>query len=93
MQLLAIEIADRNPVEFPEGNGIPYRLLVESSLPAINTNDFVNVFEENRIVKNLNAWRRYKHVCVNLIERLMYSYTCINDTYCTVNKCTSILIL
>lgn len=41
---LAIDIADRDPVDNPEG--IPFELCAESSIPGINTEDLDQIFEE-----------------------------------------------
>lgn len=41
---LALDIADRDPQDFPEG--LPFELCAESSIPGINTEDLDQIFEE-----------------------------------------------
>ena len=53
-QFLCIDVTDRDPDDAP--SGIPYRLLAEGCLPNINTSDFVSIFEEHRVCKNLNEY-------------------------------------
>jgi len=60
LQFLCIDVTDRDPDDNP--SGIPYRLLAEGCLPSINTSDFVSIFEEHRICKNLNVYTQNKKV-------------------------------
>lgn len=41
---LAVDIADRDPQDHPDG--LPFELCAESSIPGINTDDLDQVFEE-----------------------------------------------
>lgn len=50
---LAIDVLNRHPTYFPEG--IPYELLAESCIPAINNSNFELIFEEQIVVPSLNT--------------------------------------
>ena len=54
-QQLAIEISGRNPRDNP--NGLPYHLVAEGCMPAINVTDIGKVMEEHRVVNNLTAYQ------------------------------------
>jgi len=47
-EFLAIDIADRNPINHP--GGIPYKLLAEGCVPNIDTANIHGIFEEHRVV-------------------------------------------
>lgn len=49
---LGISISGRDPKDHPEG--IPYELYCESCDPAIQTTDYMSIFEEHRIVNSSN---------------------------------------
>ncbi len=60
LQEIAIDITGRDPADHPQG--IPYRLVAEACQQAINVNDIGSIFEEHRIVKNLNVWQHSHQV-------------------------------
>ena len=49
---LAIDIADRDPQDAPDG--IPFELSAESSIPGINTEDLDQIFEEQTVIQSLD---------------------------------------
>lgn len=49
---LAIDIADRDPQD--SGDGIPFELSAESSIPGINTEDLDQIFEEQTVIQSLD---------------------------------------
>jgi len=49
---LALDIADRDPLDSPAG--LPFELCAESSIPGINTDDLDQVFEEQTVVPSLD---------------------------------------
>ena len=49
---LAVDIADRDPLDAPEG--LPFELCAESSIPGINTEDLDQVFEEQTVIPSLD---------------------------------------
>lgn len=49
---LAIDIADRDSLDNPEG--LPFELSAESSIPGINTDDLDQVFEEQTVIPSLD---------------------------------------
>jgi hydrocephalus-inducing protein len=49
---LAVDIADRDPQDAPEG--LPFELCAESSIPGINTEDLDQVFEEQTVIPSLD---------------------------------------
>lgn len=57
LQEFLIDISERSPGDHP--NGIEYRLLGEACLPNVLSipNGIPSIFEEHRIVKNLNVYR------------------------------------
>ncbi|CAF0941486.1 unnamed protein product [Adineta steineri] len=52
---ILIDIADRNPVEYPKG--LVYKLKSELIVPQIDTSDISSIFEEHRIVRNLSSFK------------------------------------
>ena len=50
---LCIDVVNRNPANHPDG--IPYELLAESCIPAINSHNFEVIFEEQIVVPTMNA--------------------------------------
>ncbi|KAK6174452.1 hypothetical protein SNE40_017727 [Patella caerulea] len=57
---ISIDVTDRNPKNHPLG--IPYKLLAEACIPAINAEDIGTIFEEHRICKNLSIWQSTNQV-------------------------------
>nr|XP_006823299.1 PREDICTED: hydrocephalus-inducing protein homolog [Saccoglossus kowalevskii] len=51
---ICIDISDRDPKDHPQG--IPYKLISESCVPGIDTNDVGAIFEEHRVCKNLSVF-------------------------------------
>jgi hydrocephalus-inducing protein len=49
---LAIDVANRDPAESPDG--IPFELNAESSIPGINTDDLDQIFEEQTVIPSLD---------------------------------------
>jgi hypothetical protein len=49
---LALDIADRDPADQPDG--LPFELCAESSIPGINTHDLDQVFEEQTVIPSLD---------------------------------------
>jgi hypothetical protein len=49
---LAIDIADRDPMDNPDG--LPFELCAESSIPGINTEDLDQIFEEQTVIPTLD---------------------------------------
>lgn len=49
---LAVDIADRDPLDSPDG--LPFELCAESSIPGINTDDLDQVFEEQTVIPSLD---------------------------------------
>ena len=49
---LAIDIANRDPSDQPDG--IPFELRAESSIPGINTDDMEQIFEEQTVIPTLD---------------------------------------
>jgi len=49
---LAIDIADRDPQDQPDG--LPFELCAESSIPGLNTEDLDQVFEEQTVIPSLD---------------------------------------
>ena len=60
LQDIAIDIKERDPRDSP--SGIPYRLVAEACIPAINIADYGLIFEEHRVVKNLSVWHHSNQV-------------------------------
>jgi hypothetical protein len=52
-EVLCVDVSDRDPSDQPDG--IPFELLAESCVPGINTTDLGSIFEEQQIVKRLDA--------------------------------------
>jgi len=52
---LALDIANRDPTDYPDG--IPIELNAESSIPGINTADLDYIFEEQTVVPSLDLNR------------------------------------
>ena len=49
---IAIDIANRDPQDHPEG--IPFEFCAESSIPGINTDDLDQIFEEQTVIPTLD---------------------------------------
>ncbi|XP_059164892.1 hydrocephalus-inducing protein homolog isoform X11 [Physella acuta] len=62
VQEISIEVTDREPGS--QKGGIPYKLVAETCIPAINVDDIGNIFEEHRVCKNLSVWQHSN--CGNL---------------------------
>ena len=60
-QDIAIDISERSPSDCP--GGIEYKLMGETCLPSICTlqQNVSSIFEEHRIVSNLNVFRYHSH--------------------------------
>ena len=59
---IAIDIVGRDPSDHV--GGIPYRLLGEACIPAINVTDIGAIFEEHRVCTNLSVWQHSHDVSV-----------------------------
>ncbi|XP_046359897.2 hydrocephalus-inducing protein homolog isoform X3 [Haliotis rufescens] len=57
---ISIDITERNPSDHL--GGIPYKLLAEACIPAINVDDVGSIFEEHRICRNLSVWQHLNQV-------------------------------
>lgn len=57
-----IDIADRNPIEYP--HGVIYKLKSELIVPQIDTSDISAVFEEHRVVRNLSTFQHIADVSI-----------------------------
>ncbi|KAH9493176.1 hypothetical protein Btru_021958, partial [Bulinus truncatus] len=55
VQEICLEISDRDPNMYK--GGIPYKLVAETCIPGINSDDIGSIFEEHRICKNLTIWQ------------------------------------
>jgi len=58
--LLALDIANRDPVDSPDG--IPYELCAESCIPGINTTDLDQIFEEQTVIPSLDPGKNTQTV-------------------------------
>ena len=63
-QEILIDIADKNPIEHPQG--LIYKLKSELIVPQIDTNDTSSMFEEHRIVRNLSSFQNIADVNIFL---------------------------
>lgn len=53
LQVIGIDIFDRDPQDHPEG--IPFDLIGEVCVPGIDTEDFMSIFEEQVVYKSLSC--------------------------------------
>lgn len=73
VQEILIEIADKNPAEYPQG--LIYKLKSELIVPQIDTSDVSSIFEEHRIVRNLSSFQNIADVRICLfffIKKLFF---------------------
>ena len=57
---IVIDITGRDHDDNPMG--IPYKLIGEACVPAINVTDIGSIFEEHRVCKNLSVWQHVNAV-------------------------------
>ena len=65
-QEILIEIADKNPAEYPQG--LIYKLKSELIVPQIDTSDTSSIFEEHRIVRNLSSFQNIADVNISFFH-------------------------
>lgn len=68
-ELLGIDVSDRDPNDHP--GGIPYEIAGESCIPGINTEDFISIFEEHRLVRASEVLRRSSE------QTMLYACACL----------------